>query len=247
MPNIPEVEILRRLLSDPTELAHNMTQIEAAAQAAVKAMSGGEFDAETFLLVLRSQAFLHDGDNFVNTAGLGESDPGPFLDNALKGDVSLVLIAALAGRPIGYPLLAIRRAIQDKYDPAAKLSFADLLSMVHGFEQVKTTDMVTGITADISAPSKANVLNELVNAMIPPVPMGAESFTPNPIVWAEGHKIIPIPIPDSTGGGGGGGGVGGGTPKVQEQSDGSDESDETGIFIALLLLICVAAFALVKV
>jgi hypothetical protein len=246
MPSIPEVEALRKLLTaDTNTLIPNVPQIEEAAQKAVKAMSGGGFDAETFLIVLNAQAFREEKDPFVNTAGLGGSDPGSFLENALKGDVSLVLIAALAGRPIGYPLLGIRWAIQ-KYDQAARLSFADLLSMVHGFGQVKTTDMVTGIAMDISEPSTVKILNELVTAMIPPVAMGAESFTPNPIVWAEGHKIIPIPVPTPAGGGGGGGG-GGGTPKVQEQSDGSDESDETGIFIVLLLLICVAAFALVKV
>ena len=96
---------LKNLLAG--DLVANMTRIEDAAQAAVRALSkGGNAEELQKSLGLLKKGPILRFDWMVN------SDPASYLRNVLKGDIRVVLIAAFAGRPIAYPLLAIKRAVE---------------------------------------------------------------------------------------------------------------------------------------
>ena len=242
---------LKNLLAG--DLVANMTRIEDAAQAAVRALSkgGSAEELQKSLLTLKKGPILRF-DWMVN------SDPASYLRNVLKGDIRVVLIAAFAGRPIAYPLLAIKRALETRYDPEddSGITVADLLGMVHGFDiQAKMQgpiDIIQSLSMDaaVKAPDMA-----LLEVMMPQVRVGATDFTASPMTWTEIHAPINIPVPvhvPTTNIGGGG--IGGNIPIIGGNRKGwggstntptpvTETEDNFTLLIILLLLACIAAFA----
>ena len=273
----PTVVQLQNLLQQG-DLVENMEQIEAAAQSAVSALSKLStrtfnyvmFDKNIHLVTVPSLIPLY--------SWMLDSEPAPFLQNALKGDIRLVLIAAFAGDPIGYPLLALRRAIQGKYDlGSTQIDPRDLLAMMHGFDDqfqkrdVTVVDIIDNLGTDVSNLPLDDPLRPLIEKMFPQVIEGVPDFERNDIDWTASPNIIPIPIPSgggttpSGGGGGGGGGdgkggatdgqgpVGGGgggggeiPEDAKEPKEPKDDSNSFMPMLIVLLLVCVAAFALIK-
>jgi len=237
------------------DVVANMAQIEDAAQAAVTALSkgGNAEELQKSLLTLKKGPILRF-DWMVN------SDPASYLKNVLKGDIRVVLIAAFAGRPIAYPLLAIKRALETRYDPEddSGITVTDLLGMIRGFDsQAKMQgpiDIIQSLSMDaaVRAPDMT-----LLEVMVPQVRVGATDFTPSTMTWSEIHKPINIPVPvhvptTSIGGGG----IGGNNPIIDGNRKGWGGAGtstptpvtETGdnnftLLIIMLLLACIAAFA----
>ena len=239
----PTVVKLTRLLQG--DLVTNMGDIERAAQEAVKALSlrAGLFNAEQMHNSLDKGPIKFDW--------MANSDPASYLRNVLKGDIRVVLIAALAGRPIAYPLLALKRVLESRYDPQ-DITVADLLGVIRGFDIQKFEGPVDIIKSlSLNAPTRSSDDAELLDIMMPQVRVGGTDFIPNPITWSESYVPIPIPnprienrpiipIPTLTHSGGGGGDT-----TKQEPGDSEDSSRFMPI-IMTLLLVCVAALALIK-
>ena len=267
----PTVVKLKDLLQ--TDLVENMEDIEAAAQDAVSALSkfNGRFNSVMFdrnilLVTVPTTIPLY--------SWMLESEPAPFVQNALRGDIRLVLIAAFAGDPFGYPLLALRRAIQEKYDlDATQIDTKDLIAMIHGFDdqfqkrEVTVVDIIDNLGMDVSNLPLDDPLRPLIEKMFPQVIEGVPDFERNNIDWTASPNIIPIPIPSgggttpSGGGGGAGGGGGkggatdgqgpvgggGGVPEdAKEPKEPKDDSNSFMPMLIVLLLVCVAALALIK-
>ena len=242
-------------------LVENMEQIEAAAQDAVGALSklDGTFNSVTFDRNIR---LVTVPKTIPLYSWMLDSEPALFVQNALKGDIRLVLIAAFAGSPIGYPLLALRRAIQTKYNSeATRIDPGDLLAMIHGFDD-QVDQVVENLGMDVSNIAKDDQLRPLIEKMFPQVEEDAPDFKRNNIDWTASTNIIPIP--SGGGGGGKGGGVRGGgggngdgipegpkepkeleEPKEPKDSEPNEDSNSF-MFVIILLLLCVAAFALIK-
>ena len=239
----PRVVELTRLLQG--DLVTNMGDIERAAEEAVKALSlrAGVFNAEQLHNSL-------DKGPIIKFDWMANSDPASYLRNVLKGDIRVVLIAALAGRPIAYPLLALKRALESRYDPQ-DTTVADLLGVIRGFDIQKfkgPVDIVKSLS--INAPTRSVDDAELLDIMMPQVRVGGTDFIPNPITWSESYVPIPIPnprienrpiipIPTLTHSGGGGG-------DTTKQEPGDSDSNRFMPLLITLLLVCVAALALIK-
>jgi hypothetical protein len=240
----PKVVELTRLLQG--DLVTNMGGIERAAQEAVKALSlrSGLFNAEQLhnsLLTLDKGPITRLDSN---------SDPASYLRNVLKGDIRVVLIAALAGRPIAYPLLALKRALESRYDPQ-DITVAYLLNVIRGFDIQKFEGPVDIIKSlSLNAPTRSSDDAALLDIMMPQVRVGGTDFIPNPIMWSESYVPIPIPnprienrpiipIPTLTHSGGGGG-------DTTKQGPGDSDSNRFMPILITLLLVCVAALALIK-
>ena len=261
----PTVVNLQSLLQG--DLVENMRDIEAAAQDAVGVLStlSGPFNFAAAAFDGRIQ-LLQFSFTIPLPRWMLESDPAPFLQNALKGDIRLVLIAAFAGSPIGYPLLALRRAIQGKYgEDATQIETPDLLAMIHGFDdQSKTDNIIDSLYMDVSNVPQDDELRPLIEKMFPQVEEDEPGFKRNNINWTAFTSTIPIP---SGGGGGKGGGVrgggggeggnggGGGIPEdptepkeLEEPKESKEPTEDSNsfMFVIILLLLCVAAFALIK-
>lgn len=259
----PTVVKLQNLLQ--SDLVENMENIEAAAQGAVSALSKHDgsfnsvmFDRNILLVTVPSTIPLY--------SWMLDSEPALFLQNALKGDIRLVLIAAFAGSPIGYPLLALRRAIQTKYNlEATQVNPGDLLAMIHGFDD--QVNIIDNLYMDVSNVPQDDELRPLIAKMFPQVEEDAPDFKRNNIDWTASTNIIPIPSGGGGGkgggvrggrGGGGGNGGGGGIPedpkepteliesKESKESKEPNEDSNSFMFVIILLLLCVAAFALIK-
>jgi hypothetical protein len=160
------------------DLVANMARIEDAAQNAVKALSkGGNADElQKSLLTLKKGPIIRF-DWMVN------SDPATYLRSVLKGDIRVVLIAAFAGRPIAYPLLAIKRALETRYDPEddSGITVADLLGVMRGFDIQKFTgpvNIIQSLSMDASMTKPEDAA--LLNIMMPQVrvAVSATDFTP---------------------------------------------------------------------
>lgn len=252
----PTVVKLQNLLQG--DLVENMEDIEAAAQGAVSALS--KPSTETFNSVMFERNMKGTVPGTISLySWMLDSEPALFLQNALKGDIRLVLIAAFAGSPIGYPLLALRRAIQTKYNSeATRIDPGDLLSMIHGFDdQSKTANIIDNLYMDVSNVPQDDDLRPLIAKMFPQVEEDAPDFKHNNIDWTASTNIIPIPSGGGGGKGGGGGGGGGGgnggggggipkDPKEPKESKEPNEDSNSFMFVIILLLLCVAAFALIK-
>ena len=171
----PTVVKLKSLLQ--TNLVEDMEQIEAAAQEAVSALS--KLSTRTFNAVAFQRNILLLLLHYSNISPITipllpwmlESEPAPFLQNALKGDIRLVLIAAFAGDPIGYPLLALRRAIQGKYDEdATSIDISDLIAMIHGFDdqfqkrEVTVVDIIDNLGSSRRCSPKSSRVCQTLNA-----------------------------------------------------------------------------------
>ena len=228
------------------DLVANMTRIEDAAQDAVKALSkGGNADElQKSLLTLKKGPIIRF-DWMVN------SDPATYLRSVLKGDIRVVLIAAFAGRPIAYPLLAIKHALETRYDPEddSGITVAGLLGVIRGFDIQKfkgPVNIIQSLSMDASMTKPEDAA--LLNIMMPQVRVSATDFTPSPVTWNESYVPISIPTPrienrqivpiqtltHS----------GGGTTKW-EPGDSEDSNSFMPLLITLLL-VCVAALALIK-
>jgi hypothetical protein len=182
---------------------------------------------------------------------MANSDSASYLRNVLKGDIRVVLIAALAGRPIAYPLLALKRALESRYDPQ-NITVADLLGVIRGFDIQKfkgPVDIIKILRIDAATRSLDDAA--LLDTKMPQVRLSATDFIPNAITWTDSYAPIPIPnprienrpiipIPTLTHSGGGGGDT-----TKQEPGDSEDSSRFMPILITLLL-VCVAALALIK-
>ena len=242
----PTVVELTRLLQG--DLVTNMGDIERAAQEAVKALSlrAGLFNAEQ----LHNSLLTLNKGPITRLDWRANSDPASYLRNVLKGDIRVVLIAALAGRPIAYPLLALKLALESRYDPQ-DITVADLLGVIRGFDIQKFKGPVDIIKSlSINAPTRSSDDAALLDTMMPQVRVGGTDFIPNAITWTDSYAPIPIPnprienrpiipIPTLTHSGGGGG-------DTTKQEPGDSDSNRFMPLLITLLLVCVAALALIK-
>ena len=242
----PTVVELTRLLQG--DLVTNMGDIERAAQEAVKALSlrEGLFNAEQ----LHNSLLTLNKGPIIRLDWMANSDPASYLRNVLKGDIRVVLIAALAGRPIAYPLLALKRALESRYDPQ-DITVANLLGVIRGFDAQKfevPVDIIKSLS--INAPTRSLDDAALLDTMMPQVRVGGTDFIPNPIMWSESYVPISIPnprienrpiipIPTLTHSGGGG-------RDTTKQEPGDSDSNRFMPLLITLLLVCVAALALIK-
>ena len=182
----PTVVELTRLLQG--DLVTNMGDIERAAQEAVKALSlrAGLFNAEQMHNSL-------DKGPIIKFDWMANSDPASYLRNVLKGDIRVVLIAALAGRPIAYPLLALKRVLESRYDPQ-DITVVDLLGVIRGFDIQKfkgPVDIIKILSIDAATRSLDDAA--LLDTMMPQVRLSATDFIPNAITWTDSYAPIPIP------------------------------------------------------
>ena len=201
----PKIVKLQNLLQSDLMAndAHAVLDAEVAANQAAEAMCklGNIWNYDAFEKNMNLLGVELRSLDIPLASWMTDAEPAPFLYNALKGDIRLVLIAAFAGDPIGYPLLALRRAIQEtsQGDRAIPLTADRLLGMIHGFDdqfQKSPKDFTDNLATDVSKVEK--VYKPLIEQMFPQLPSKDSEdpgFERNNIDWTTAeHPIIPIPV-----------------------------------------------------
>ena len=180
----------------------------------------------------------------------------------------LLRLAALTGRPIAYPLLALQTAMADQnLDPTDTFTVTELKAALQTLNSDRGSDRdFTSIAANVyvQAEDRKNTqLAAILNAMVPQVPVGTSTFVPNTnSTWSTpvGPPVDPGTITPSGGdggdpggggrGGGGGGGGGDGTlpnvPEDKEPKSKPEEGSDWFIIIIVLLLLLGVGFAVAK-
>lgn len=183
----------------------------------------------------------------------------------------LLRLAALTGRPIAYPLLAIRNAMADQnLDPSQTDTFTvtELKTALQTLNSDKGPEKdFTRIAVNVyvqAADRKNPQLAGILDAMFPQVPVNTPTFVPNTnSTWGSkpppvGPPVGPTVDPTPSGGGGesggrAGGGVGGGgdgtqpyVPEDKEPKSKPEEGSDWFIIIIVLLLLLGVGFAVTK-
>ena len=181
----------------------------------------------------------------------------------------LLRLAALTGRPIAYPLLAIRNAMGDQnLDPSDTFTVTELKAALQTLNSDKGPEKdFTSIAANVyaQAASKDPQLMAILAAMVPTIDVGTSTFVANPnSTWGTKPPPVGPPVDPGTvtpsggdggdsggGGGGGGGGVGGGgtqpyVPEDKEPKSKPEEGSDWFIIIIVLLLLLGVGFAVTK-
>jgi hypothetical protein len=177
----------------------------------------------------------------------------------------LLRLAALTGRPIAYPLLALQTAMADQnLDTSDTFDVAELKKTLFALNSDRGSDKeFTSIAANVyvqATDRKNPQLAAILNAMFPQVSVGTSTFVPNTnSTWGSkptpvGPPVVPGTTP--SGGGGGPGGAGGGerggdgtqpyVPEDKEPKSKPEEGSDWFIIIIVLLLLLGVGFAVTK-